>query len=349
MPGCPHSYVVRGEQLSEAEFMRAVLTIRRYGEPGKFEGRTAIYLTVGPYKYWTMGSALERSTVINRADASLVYGVQDAPGTRPADEDGQAAGALPRLYTEMAPHYDGRYVSPECRSENIALWRAFVAEVPRSRPRVLDLGAGTGLVLDLGLTKPDRYRAVDPAQGMLNELIRKYPAADDVWACSVGRYRGLVGELREAECLGPVGGQPGDADSFDVATALFSASYLSPEELRWVAFEAAPVAIMIHYRPGYLPGYELQSDAVRSEAEALAAASWVELERIRFDIAQGHEHASFKIRKFGADEQYVLSVVRQLPEAYRARMAGVAATTAAAASPRKRRSASRSTARPGGA
>ena len=42
-------------------------------------------------------------------------------------------------------------------------------------PAVLDVGCGTGRVLDLGVTTPDRYAGVDPSQPMLNQLVRKHP------------------------------------------------------------------------------------------------------------------------------------------------------------------------------
>lgn len=329
MPECPHSYIVRGEQLGEEDFERAVLTIRRHGEPGKYEGRTAVYLTdtLGKYKYWTMGAALERTTVINRADATLTYGVQDAPATASPD----ALGRVASTYTEVAPHYDARYTGPECRDENIALWRTFVAEVPRSRPRVLDVGAGTGLALDLGLTKPEAYRALDPSQGMLNELVRKYPSVTDVWACSVQTYRDLVEQVRAGESLGPVGSTRDDPDAFDVATALFSSSYLSPEELRWTAFEAAPVSIMIHCVPGYLPDYDETDPETRAEVERIHAASWEEMSKIIQDCERGRENASVKSTYFGAARQYLLVVVRQLPEVYRARMTALHARPRASA------------------
>ena len=38
---------------------------------------------------------------------------------------------------------------------------------------MLDIGCGTGRVLDLGLTTPDRYTGIDPSQAMLNALVRK--------------------------------------------------------------------------------------------------------------------------------------------------------------------------------
>jgi SAM-dependent methyltransferase len=41
-------------------------------------------------------------------------------------------------------------------------------------PHVLDIGCGTGRVLDLGLVAPDRYAGVDSSQAMLNLMLRKH-------------------------------------------------------------------------------------------------------------------------------------------------------------------------------
>ena len=48
-------------------------------------------------------------------------------------------------------------------------------------PHVLDIGCGTGRVLDLGLVAPERYAGVDSSQAMLNLLLRKHPKAAAVY------------------------------------------------------------------------------------------------------------------------------------------------------------------------
>ena len=49
------------------------------------------------------------------------------------------------------------------------------------RPAILDIGCGTGRVLDLGLTEPERYAGVDPSTPMLNQLVRKHPRVGAVY------------------------------------------------------------------------------------------------------------------------------------------------------------------------
>ncbi|TQN46285.1 hypothetical protein FHX52_2996 [Humibacillus xanthopallidus] len=59
----------------------------------------------------------------------------------------------------------------------------FMGDYPTS---VLDVGCGTGRVLGLGLTTPDRYAGVDPSQPMLNMLVRKYPSVARITSSNAG-------------------------------------------------------------------------------------------------------------------------------------------------------------------
>lgn len=40
---------------------------------------------------------------------------------------------------------------------------------------MLDIGCGTGALLDLGILDPARYTGIDSSQGMLNGLVLKHP------------------------------------------------------------------------------------------------------------------------------------------------------------------------------
>lgn len=64
-----HEYTVRKwVPENELDFERAVAIIRRAGQPAKFRTETYIYLHVGGMRYWTMGSPVSETTVVNRAD-----------------------------------------------------------------------------------------------------------------------------------------------------------------------------------------------------------------------------------------------------------------------------------------
>lgn len=67
MPWLPHEYVVRERVRNETRFVNFVLHIREHGYAEQFGKRTYTYLDWGPFKYWTMGSPIEQTIIINRA------------------------------------------------------------------------------------------------------------------------------------------------------------------------------------------------------------------------------------------------------------------------------------------
>ena len=161
MPDSPHSYVVRGKTVTDEEFQRAVRVIRTFGEPAKFWSRTHIYLTVGAKRFWTMGDPMATTKIINVADDGKHYGVQDAPRTYTGIRD---------FWDEVATTYDEDYPYDEewsvVKSAIVSLMGAFA-------PKTLDVGCGTGRVLDYGLVPNSLYTGIDSSQAMLNEFVRK--------------------------------------------------------------------------------------------------------------------------------------------------------------------------------
>lgn len=68
MASMPHAYCLK-ESCSDPEmFERFVMHIRRTGYAGRFFRATYIYFDVGHYQYWTMGSPLDKTILINRAE-----------------------------------------------------------------------------------------------------------------------------------------------------------------------------------------------------------------------------------------------------------------------------------------
>lgn len=66
MPKTPHWYIVKKKTEDQDIFIEAVYYIQQDGVPEEFEGVTYKYLVLGEYKYWTMGSLPEETTIINR-------------------------------------------------------------------------------------------------------------------------------------------------------------------------------------------------------------------------------------------------------------------------------------------
>lgn len=71
MPKTPHDYIVREEINSDAEFDLAVILIRKYGEAAYFFKKKLVYLLLGDYYYWTMGSPVAETVIINRASTKV--------------------------------------------------------------------------------------------------------------------------------------------------------------------------------------------------------------------------------------------------------------------------------------
>ena len=68
MASIPHEYTVRDWKPQEqAEFEEAVIFIRENGVPEQFWRKTFIYFYADGHKYWTMGSPLDQTILINRA------------------------------------------------------------------------------------------------------------------------------------------------------------------------------------------------------------------------------------------------------------------------------------------
>jgi len=63
----PHAYTLRERAADEPMFERFVIHIRVHGYDGQFYSKTYRYFDFGPYQYWTMGSPLEQTKLINRA------------------------------------------------------------------------------------------------------------------------------------------------------------------------------------------------------------------------------------------------------------------------------------------
>ena len=67
MPGNPHWWTERKSWAADVTFDEAVMFIRQNGNRLMFGGRPYTCLDVGPHRYWTMGSPLDQTWIINRA------------------------------------------------------------------------------------------------------------------------------------------------------------------------------------------------------------------------------------------------------------------------------------------
>lgn len=214
----PHHYVVEGRTpgVTHEDMVRAARVIHTFGSPGKYYSLTKIYLVSpdGDFRWWTEDNHLTDTTLVNRATTELFYGIQNAPST---------VTGIESPYDEVATTWDVDHPIGSGESDHVRQSLAGVRG--KFPPHVLDLGCGTGRVLDLGLASADRYAAVDSSQAMLNLLIRKHPKVAAVYPVDV----------RDALAAGTF--TPGQFDwvFLDGAIDLSAAQYTQLEEIARLA------------------------------------------------------------------------------------------------------------------
>ena len=174
----PHCYIVEGRTsgVTHDDMVRASRVICTFGQPGKHYPQTKIYLVSpdGRYRWWTEDGHFTDTTLLNRATTDFCYGIQNAPST--VSGVWTAFDAVATVWDAEHPAYHGEAAD---RSSLLSHVRGTYP------PHVLDLGCGTGRVLDLGLATPDRYAGVDGSQAMLNMLVRKHPKVAAVYPMNV--------------------------------------------------------------------------------------------------------------------------------------------------------------------
>ena len=164
------------------------------------------------------------TSLINQATTERLYGVQNAPST---------VSGIRTPYDEIATRYDQRHPIEDAEARALMeLVAPFKSDYPTS---VLDVGCGTGRVLDLGLTTPDRYAGVDPSQPMLNMLVRKYPNVARVYPMTI------------EQALADGAFTPGQ---FEIVTAYDSAKDLGSATVTALATLASRVTVL--KRDGHL-------------------------------------------------------------------------------------------------
>jgi len=267
--GAPHEYIAeRTDGMTTDDFVRAARVIHTFGEPQKFYKWTRIYYVHEGWKYWTMDADHRNVSLINRGRAHHIYGVQNAPST---------ASTRTTAYDRIATYWDTNFAADDDEKSGFV---ALVDEATGgySKFRTLDIGAGTGLALDLGLTEPVRLTAIDPSQAMLNDLVRKHPLVARVEPKTFA-------DARAERVLA--------GTRFDLVLALGgSASYLSATDLGAIPQHAKGPYVLSVYAAGAEPhpqdltGVELV--AARSRLRAFVAEHGGGITTVgRFDVAVG--------------------------------------------------------------
>lgn len=179
----PHDYIVqdRSPGVTHEDVVRAARVIATFGVPGKFYSTTKLYLTSpdGRHRWWCEDRHFTDATLVNRGATDRLYGVQSVPST---------VSGIDTPWSEVATSWDAEHRITLDQVE--ALGEALSPLRGTYAPHVLDLGCGTGRVLDQGLVSPENYAGVDFSQAMLNVLVRKYPRVAAVYPMDVRRALG---------------------------------------------------------------------------------------------------------------------------------------------------------------
>jgi len=168
----PHHYVVAGktEGFSQQDCERAARVVDTFGIPKTFWNRVGIYLEDkdAEYHWWHGESAnYPGAVLINRAPVRDTYGNKVAPSTGSPDSRNEA--------DERASSYDqSQRSTPEFEAESKWLQDFILRRFSGATPGILDIGCGTGLSLDLGLTTKPLWAGVDRSRAMLNQLMLKH-------------------------------------------------------------------------------------------------------------------------------------------------------------------------------
>lgn len=156
----PHHYTVRKTWENDADFVFVVEQMRKYGWVGTFAGVEYTYYDCNGYTYWTMGAPIDldgkpHTIIINRKRKHQI-----------AEHRSE--------YDAIADEYENLFQEDSYHEQDLRM--NALANIDLSGKRVLDIGCGTGLWVDLNPSAdPKTYIGVDPALQMLRIFTKKHP------------------------------------------------------------------------------------------------------------------------------------------------------------------------------
>lgn len=144
----PHWYTLRDTWEDDEKFSEIVQYIRDNGKEERFWNIKYLCFHYKGWKWWTMGSPINETILINKTFVSEQY------------------NAIAYKYDEL--FVDDKYISEN--NEIVEMLKPYLYDVG-----ILDIGSGTGLLLDMFSLKPEYYVGIDPSYGMIKRSRSKYP------------------------------------------------------------------------------------------------------------------------------------------------------------------------------
>jgi ubiquinone/menaquinone biosynthesis C-methylase UbiE len=137
------------------------------------------------------------------------------------------------IYDTLAPIYDLKYSTEDCRKEN----QVIKAMIDYQGGKILDIGCGTGLLLELFNIDEDEYIGIDPSGKMLEVAHAKFP-----------KHIFMVTDFENFP----------ERWKYDYVICLFGvSSYIRPGMVSQIPNHLKPGGqyFLMFYKPGYIPDY----------------------------------------------------------------------------------------------
>lgn len=215
----PHWYTLRKSWAEDDDFMASLKHVQHHGVPLKWrDGRVYSQFHANGYIYFS-AEAIDAYERYQDHEYRL-FNRKANPG-------------VVTRYDGYAASYDANYDTDSHTAENETLAECLTPMLAGHVPIVYDVGAGTGLFLDMFPDYPrDRYYAIEPDRAMGDRLLEKHPDAN-LWRCFADDLRV---NMRGTVVLGLFG----------------SPSYVNPRTLRRFT-ESGATQFHMFYLPSYDP------------------------------------------------------------------------------------------------
>ncbi len=140
----PHEYIVRGKcGLTDDEFVYFINAQREHGIPEQWHKYNFPYLYIDGYKYWTMGSPIDETTVINRQKVFSEFDSIDVAAVQQSEE----------LYNQVSQLFHDTFPGRD----------------------IYEAGCGTGNTFERFHLDPYKYRGVDPSKKAIEQFKTAHP------------------------------------------------------------------------------------------------------------------------------------------------------------------------------